>query len=523
MADRSHEAVDVVIMGSGATGSLLAARAAESGRSVVILESGPARKLSDLISSQIWARRLKWHGAPIEQGGPDRVGLAFGMGAGTGGSALHHYGFWPRLLPADFHMQSDTGRGRDWPIAYDVLRPWYDRVQAEVGIAGDAEAEIWRPAGAPYPMPAHPWFAQQRLIARGFAALGMHVAPAPLAIASVPFGDRAACLHDGWCDAGCPIRALANPLVAYIPRAIAAGAVLKTGCQVVRVETMRGGATGLIYADSEGAFHRQPAQTVILAGAPIQNARLLLASAEGGLGNRSGMVGRGFAMHLLATGHALFAEETACHMGVSAALAMSLDDYAKHRDGPFGSVFWGLGPAMKPNDLLGLANTRPDISGDPLHRFMRRAARHLGTVNAIIETVPRPENRIRLSARKDGHGVPLPHLEHALDQDALALFPWANERARRLLEAAGAAEVWVAQRPGHAHVSGGTVMGNDPTTSVCDSFGRVHEVRDLLVAGAGLLPTIGALSPTFTLLALAERTADTMGWRQGPLLHNAQA
>src|SRR5581483_8350861 len=111
---------------------------------------------------------------------------------------------------------------------YTELAPYYDTVQADCGIAGDAKREIWRPPGAPYPLPPVPVFAQGRAIARGFERLGKHVAPLPLAVTSAPYKQRAACLWDGWCDAGCPIGALANPLTIHLPRARAAGAELIT-------------------------------------------------------------------------------------------------------------------------------------------------------------------------------------------------------------------------------------------------------------------------------------------------------
>ena len=89
--------VDVVVVGSGAAGSVFAAQLAESGKSVLVLERGHARKLTDLYSSQIWARRLKWAAPETIQGGPDSIWVNFNSGHGYGGAAIHHYAVWPRL------------------------------------------------------------------------------------------------------------------------------------------------------------------------------------------------------------------------------------------------------------------------------------------------------------------------------------------------------------------------------------------------------------------------------------------
>jgi choline dehydrogenase-like flavoprotein len=129
-----HAAVDVVIVGAGAAGSVYAAELARAGKRVIVLEAGPAWTLDDLISSQIWARRLKWRGAPVAATGEHPAGNNFVTGSGLGGAALHHYGTWPRFPPENFEVRHRFGRGLDWPFSYDELRPWYDRMQAEMGI-----------------------------------------------------------------------------------------------------------------------------------------------------------------------------------------------------------------------------------------------------------------------------------------------------------------------------------------------------------------------------------------------------
>jgi len=505
---------DLVIVGAGAAGSVIAARAAAAGKRVLLLEAGPARQLSDLVSSQLWARRLKWAGAPVEESGNLPIGHVFNAGWGTGGSALHHYAVWPRLHENDFKVKTEYGRGLDWPLEYADLRPYYDRVQAEVGLSGDAEAEKWRPPGENYPMPPLPVFAHGQVIARGFSALDMATAPIPLAINSTGFKGRKACLYDGWCDAGCPIGALANPLTTYLRWALADGARLRNEATVTRVlHDERGGrVTGVEYCDPAGKRHTVRADTVVLAAFAVQNARLLLASASErhprGLGNGSDLVGRYLMTHPALSVYGLFADKTQPHLGATGGQLICHDRYAaKNKGEAYGSYQWLIATAVKPDGLLGIANTRPDIRGADLEGFMRRAAEHFGTMTFVAEDLPMADNRVTLSARRDACGMPLAKAVHNVTAPIDALCTLGREEGLAIFKAAGAEESWTGPRFG-MHIMGGTVMGDSPAVSVADSYGRCHELENLYLAGPGLFPGSGAVNPTFTIHALAQRTAD---------------
>ena len=513
--------IDAVIVGSGAAGSLMACRLAEAGKRVVILEAGPARGLGDLTSSQIWARRLKWGGAPVLESGSHTIGHGFNNGYGTGGAAMHHFGVWPRLHEDDFRMQSSFNLASDWPISYAELRPWYDKIQDEVGVSGDHEQEKWRPPGAAYNQSPVPVFAQGKLIAQGFQKRGMSTAPIPLAVLTRPVENREACIWDGWCDAGCPNGALANPLVTYLPRAIAAGARLYNDATVVAISTnaKKTRSTGVVYKDRYGKNRRVTASMVVVAASTIQNSRLLLASGDtdsGGLANSSGTLGSRVMIHLALPVYGMFAERTDCHLGATGGQLINQDGYKKQVEGkPFGSYQWLIANAMKPNDLLGIGMSRVDLHGPRLNAFMEKAARHFAMMTGVVETLPDAANRVTLSEQTDQFGMPLAAVAHTANEQSVALWQHAKNEGVDVMSAAGAEEAW-AGNIGPMHIMGGTAMGTDPADSVTNSYGQCHGLSNLVVAGASLFPTSGGVNPTFTINALTARSADHLlaNWNQ---------
>ncbi len=179
---------DVVIVGSGACGSLVAKELARRGFDVVVLEAGKRFNRSDLANTEANGGKIMWTEPRVYAGAHPIVPKT---GIGVGGGTLVWLGVMPRFHPADFRTYSTEGVGEDWPISYEVLRPYYQRVEREFGLAG--QCGPFAPEPYELPMPAHRmnWHAQ--LLARGALKLGAHPFAPPLAINSTAYDGRPAC------------------------------------------------------------------------------------------------------------------------------------------------------------------------------------------------------------------------------------------------------------------------------------------------------------------------------------------
>jgi choline dehydrogenase-like flavoprotein len=510
----ANEKVDAVVVGSGASGSVYASVLAKAGKKVVVLDNGPEWKLSDLISSDIWGRRLKPAGGPILLGGKNPFAYANQGAYAVGGAALHYFAQFPRYLPTDFKMKSEHNRGHDWPIAYEDLAPYYDQVADDVGVSGDAKAEEkWRPPGKPYPMPPMKIFPAGKVWLKGAEANGVHLIPMANGMNSTEFKGRAACIYDGWCAVGCPIGALANPLVTYLGEARKAGAEVRGLSNVTRVLTDQAGtrAIGVEYYDAQRQRQVQEASVVVLAAWSAQNPRILLNSATdkhpNGLANSNKLVGKFMMTHHIAGTWALFDDDITPHMGTVGAQFMSYDRYAKTSyPGAFGSSFITAGTSHKTSDY---AQARGDLFGAELAAYMKRAARGMTHLSIFGEDLPNIENRIELISDKDEYGLPMARLVHSFDNDAIALWNANFDQGMKIAKATDAKECWPGKGPvmPTSHLHGGAIMGTDSSNSVTNSYGQTHEVVNLWMAGPCIFPTEGASNPTYSIFATALRGA----------------
>jgi choline dehydrogenase-like flavoprotein len=359
---RANQPADVLIIGAGASGGVVARRLAEAGMRVVCLEQGEWHDRSEYRGAELdWelTARQQWSPSPNIRALPEdypvddkRSDVSPLMFSGVGGSMLLFAGAWPRLLPSDFRVRSLDGVADDWPLSYEELRPYYERNDRQIGVSGLGGDPAY-PAGAEPPLPPLPIGAGGMKVARAHSRLGWHWWPEPNAILSAAYQGRKPCVQRGTCMQGCGEGAKASTDLTHWPIAIKHGATLITGARVRRIETNPAGlATGATWLDSDGREHFQAANAVVVAANGVGTPRLLLLSSSSkhpdGLANSSGLVGKRLMMHPFANVTGLFDDELESWQGHFGCSIESFEFYeTDERRGFVRGAKWGLAPKSR--------------------------------------------------------------------------------------------------------------------------------------------------------------------------------
>jgi choline dehydrogenase-like flavoprotein len=507
---------------------VVARRLARAGFNIVCIEQGHWHDRADFPAPQPefeLLSRKQWAWSPNDRGNPedypvndadsDIVPLMFN---GVGGSLILYAGDWPRLLPSDFRVRTLDGVADDWPITYADLQPYYEQTDREFGVAGLGGDPAY-PEGAEPPLPPLPIGNAALRVARAHVQLGWHWWPGTNSVLSAPYEGRRACSQWGACLWGCPEGAKATTDLTHWPDAIAHGAKLITGARVRRILLgPRGLVRGVEYVTDDGQEHVQEAEVVVLAANAIGTARLLLLSAGpghlDGLANGSGLVGRRLMVHPFANVMGLFDEQLRSWNGHIGSKIVCLQFYETDDErGHVRGAKWSL--TITGGPVNAALPTRAGVStwGPDHHLHVRSTLGRGASWGIFGEDLPDPGNRVTLDPElTDSSGIPAPKVTYRVAENSRGLLDFHVERAKESLLAAGALSVEEERLMRYSgwHLLGTARMGDDPETSVVDSFGRSHEVENLYVVDGSVFVTSGGVNPTSTIVALAARAADRL-------------
>jgi choline dehydrogenase-like flavoprotein len=518
-----NDTADALIIGAGPTGAVAAKRLAESGIKVVVLEQGDWPDYSkaraghadyEITADRDWSANPNRRQAPADYPISDTDSdIAAVMYNAVGGSSVIFAAHWQRNMPSDFCVRTLDGVGDDWPLTYEDLQPYYERVEEDFGISGLVGDPAFPPGKGP-PLPPAPLAPMGRRVAAAHNRLGWHWWPAPNAIATRPYKNLQPCTQRATCMWGCVEGAKGSADRTHWPGNVSLGVRIITGARVRRLETNgRGLATGAMYADRAGAEHFQAANVTILAANGIGTPRLLLASANSkypsGLANSSDLVGRRLMMHPFGTVVGLFDDDLGSTHGFWGQHLHSLEFYETDTSRGFvRGAKWGLQPTGGP---VAMTRSYPwgeenAIWGSGFHDGIRKRLGHSAMWGIIAEDLPDDENRVVLDpVLKDANGIPAPKIIYRMSENSYRLLKFHLARARESLKAAGAYETVVAPliRETGWHLLGTTKMGPDPQTSVVNPWGRCHDIPNLFIFDGSIWPTSSGMNPTATIAAMS--------------------
>ena len=526
---------DVVIVGSGVAGALVAARLAGSGISVLILEAGP-RVSRDQAFDQFTRALVKvptspypnapYAPHPVEgledtyyvQNGPDVFGAAYLRQ--VGGTTWHWLGTTLRMVPDDFRLRSRFGVGVDWPISYDDLEPWYCEAERALGVAGDGAADLGAHRSQPYPLPPIPSSYLDTRVATALASSGLVVVPTPQARNSTPHDDRPPCCGSGSCIPICPIQAKYDATV-HVGRAERAGAELLDRAVVHHVEI---GAdrrvSGLRFKRPDGSEERATGKVYVIAAHGIETPKLLLQSRNAawpaGVANSSDQVGRCLMDHPSQLSWALAGEPLWPFRGplsTSGIEAPRAGDWRAERPSyrvQISNHGWSW-PADTPQSTVRALLER-GLRGADLDRALADHSSREITVVCLLEQLPHADNRVLPDFdRRDALGIPRPRISFRVDDYTRRGLAEARRVHDRIFAALKSTDIH--HRDGavsSGHVMGTCRMGSDPAQSVVDADLRSHDHRNLFLLGSSVFPTGGASNPTLTIAALTLRAIESI-------------
>jgi len=573
---------DVVIVGLGWTGSIMANELTEEGLDVVAIERGPWRdaatdyppsyvqdELRYRIRHELFLQpdqtTFTFRNKMAQTALPIRSWGAFMPPNGVGGGGVHWNAETWRFLPSDFvlrtHLTQRYGARflpsdmtiQDWGVTFDELEPYYDRFGNLKGKIQEGGNPFEGPRSRPYPNPAQQQPFSHALFGKAARELGYKPFPQPSGNMSQaytnPLGVRLGpCTYCGFCEwFGCANYSKASPQTTILPVLVRKpNFLVRDQCEVTRINVDASGtrATGVTFVDTNGAQWEQPADLVILSAYTIFNVQLLLLSGIGKAYDpvaNQGVIGRNFTHQTISDVTSFFDPKkfTFNPFIASGSIGMCIDEFNGDNfdHGPHGFVGGGYMGQVQTNGRP--IETTPTPPGTP-----KWGAGWKQAVRESYQSALKPGTGVHGSmysyrdvyldldpTYQDRFKRPLVRITMDFHDNELKQNAFLTDRFAEVFQAMGARQVVKEYRKGPyditayqtTHLCGGAVMGTDPKTSAINRYLQSWDVPNLFVMGASGFPQNAGYNPTGTLAALAYWSAEAIRSKYlknpGPLLH----
>jgi choline dehydrogenase-like flavoprotein len=597
-ARASEEYYDAVIVGSGISGAIIADQLRRAGKRVLILEAGFGEDLTvrryDEYLTRFYGSTRKDNNCPyppnpnagdprgsqrkLRVGELETSGHLVQIGPFStdttytrvmGGTTMHWEGKTLRMLPEDFELRSRYDQGRDWPVSYEQLEPYYRQAEREIGVAADVEDQAYLgmsfPPGYVFPMRALPPSYLDQKVAKGVDGMtvdldgerySLRVRSFPQGRNGIPNPDYdggkgfvptgAVSIHQmeigGRCQGNincvpiCPVQAKYNArkTLAKALQSPDVHLLVQSVASRVHIDPLSGRVTHVEYktygddGSSEYKHGTARAKVFILCANAIENARLMLAS---GLPSSSGLMGRNFMDHAYLLSWALMPEVagtmrgSVCTSGIcdlrgggfrrrQAGFAIDI-----HNDG------WGWAVGSPYRDLFELVHLGNKFGPTLRRELVNRITRQL-QLAFMIDVLPSESNRISVDpGYRDQLGNMLPVVSLHVPSYTMRGVVYARHLARLIFSRLGAEDhtLYVADDYGYVshegqgyvirggnHLAGTHIMGTGPSNSVVDARQRSWDHENLYLIGGGSMASIGTSNITLTIAALCFKSAESI-------------
>lgn len=549
---------DVVIVGVGWSGGIIASEAAKAGLKVVGLERGKDRSTKNFamkhdelryalryeIMQDLSKETITFRNRPSDRALPMRRYGSFLLGNGVGGAGVHWNGLTDRFLPYDFEIKTMTEKKygkdkvpkditiQDWGITYDELEPYYVKFEKMAGITG-GETPLRGERSEPFPNPPMKSSPALSLFKQAAKNLGYHPFQSPSANMSQPYenpdGQKLnACQYNGFCERfGCEYGAKADPTVTVIPVAKNTGNFeLRPNSTVTRIVHKNGKASGVIYIDTEtGEEVEQPADVVVVTSYTFNNSRLLLNSKLGkpyDPETRTGVIGRNYCYQIEAGATGFFEEKKFNLAMGSGGLGATYDDYNGDNFDHSKLNFIHGGSMTLAQNAKRPISSNPVLDGTPRwgKQFKEESIKYFNrTLDVYSEgaSMPHVNNYLSLDPTyKDSFGNPLLRMTYNYTDMDRERAKFLSEKAVEVLKEMGADHISKNDDledydivPYQAtHNTGGVVMGSNPETSAVNNYLQMWDAENVFVVGGSAYAHNSGYNATGTIGALSYRAAE---------------